>query len=165
MIKLNLGSGSVYKDGYINIDLYADNVDLKHDIRKPLPYKDNSVDEIYASHLIEHFTRKEWEEVRKDWYRVLKPNGLLHIKCPDLEQICKSFINDKDIRYDNPRTGISLIMMIYGGQEAFGKGQIHKNGFTLDKLGSDLELTGFQIETKEAKNDIYELEVKCRKPQ
>jgi len=148
---------------------YTHNLDSKARVAIPAKFRQKLEDGAIITRGLDRclfvFTRKEWEEVRKDWYRVLKPNGLLHIKCPDLEQICKSFINDKDIRYDNPRTGISLIMMIYGGQEAFGKGQIHKNGFTLDKLGSDLELTGFQIETKEAKNDIYELEVKCRKPQ
>ena len=55
MIKLNLGCGVYYKPGYINIDMFeseiADEIaDICH-----LEYEDNSVDEIEASHIIEHF--------------------------------------------------------------------------------------------------------------
>lgn len=162
-IKLNLGSGSRYKESYVNADLYAEKVDQRLDLREKLPYSDNEVNEIYASHLIEHFTRLEWKKIKKDWFRVLKPNGLLHILCPDLEQICKGFLEKKEIRWCIESNEMSWIEMIYGGQEPYGKGEEHKNGFTMDKLKKDLEEEGFV--NFEEKFNPNELELKCRKPQ
>ena len=55
-MKLNLGCGSKIYDGYVNLykyDIY--NVDIEHVLEKiPYPFKDNSVDEIILSHVLEH---------------------------------------------------------------------------------------------------------------
>ena len=54
-ILLHLGCGKRSLKGYINIDILKDeNVDLVADISK-LPYKNDSVDEIYSCCAIEHF--------------------------------------------------------------------------------------------------------------
>ncbi len=45
----------------------------------PLAYKDESVDEIYASHVLEHFPYNKTQEVLNDWVRVLKPGGRIRI--------------------------------------------------------------------------------------
>jgi predicted SAM-dependent methyltransferase len=155
-MKLNLGSGSIYKDGYINIDLYADKVDLKYDLRETLPYEDNSIDEIYASHIIEHFTRQEWKKIKKDWYRVLKIGGIMEIRCPDLETCMRAFLENKE-----GKKWTWWILTIYGGQEDYGLGQEHKNGFTLDKLIKDLEEENFKI--LKAKSENEEIQIICQK--
>ncbi len=58
MIKLNLGCGDNILKDWINIDAYNDKADEKFNVEK-LPYLDNSVDIILASHIIEHFTFKK----------------------------------------------------------------------------------------------------------
>jgi len=82
-VKLNVGCGTDYKEGYIGIDRakFTEHVDIVLDIeKKKLPFKDNSVDECYCAHVLEHVDRPELliEEMK----RVLRPGGLLHIVSP-----------------------------------------------------------------------------------
>lgn len=131
-MKLNLGCGPDHKAGYINIDLYCPDADLKHDLTKPLPFEDESVDEIWASHVIEHLSRDEWEFAKNDWARVLKKGGKLEIFCPELEHCILNFLrNYQDKKWEY------WIKTIYGSQERAG--EFHKNGFTYEKLENDLK--------------------------
>lgn len=55
MIKLNLGCGSDYRKGYINVDSNRKiKADVYMDLNKKFPFKNNSVDEIYCKNLFEH---------------------------------------------------------------------------------------------------------------
>lgn len=61
-LKLNLGCGKVIRPGWINHDIVpADGVDIVYDLElcgsEPFPLADGSVEEIHASHLIEHIDR------------------------------------------------------------------------------------------------------------
>lgn len=129
IIKLNLGSGTTRYEGWKNVDFdrkckpdYVANV-------KKLPFKDNSIDEIFASHILEHTTIQD--DVLKEWERVLKPNGRITIAVPDLFQLLAEY-----------RAGIiDLIYFtatIYGAKE-FGKewdkkAHTHCQVFTPDML-------------------------------
>ncbi len=94
-IKLNLGCGTDYKDGWVNIDNNSDNnitkLDLDWDLRNPLPYKDNSVDFIYNEHFIEHLTVEEGQTLITDAMRVLKPGGVLRIATPNLATVVERY--------------------------------------------------------------------------
>jgi SAM-dependent methyltransferase len=50
---------------------------------KYLPFKDNTLDFVYSSHLIEDFTLEQWRGFLPEWVRVLKPGGYLVILIPD----------------------------------------------------------------------------------
>jgi len=84
-IKLNIGSGVTKRIGpdWINVDILH-GVDLRRDIRKGLPYKDNSVDFIYSEHFIEHLSIDEAISFFKECYRVLKHGGVIRTATPDL---------------------------------------------------------------------------------
>lgn len=81
-MKLNLGCGNVHMDGYVNVDnepsAAADKVvDLNV---FPWPFPDNSADEVYCSHVLEHV-----DDVLKaitEIHRVLKPDGVLRVIAP-----------------------------------------------------------------------------------
>jgi predicted SAM-dependent methyltransferase len=94
---LNIGCGTDYKDGWINIDNNSDNniekLDLNWDLRNPLPYKRNSVDFIFNEHFVEHLTVEEAQVIIKDLMRVLKPGGVLRIAMPNLEEAVDNYIN------------------------------------------------------------------------
>ncbi len=135
--KLNLGAGGwdTQKPGFLSVDLYAD-ADLVHDVSKPFPYDNNSVEEIYASHIIEHLTRQEWQIALPEWYRILKTDGKLEIYCPDLEACLVGFLSQ-------PTHRDWWIKTIYGSQT--GPGQVHQNGFTFESLKNDLLTSNFKI--------------------
>ena len=94
MIRLNLGCNDLPMDGWTNID---SDIRVKPDLVADclnLPYEDNSVDEIYAGHLLEHTTPEE--EALREWHRVLKVGGKITITVPDVEKLLKLF-NKKEI--------------------------------------------------------------------
>ena len=73
-LRLNLGSGYKKIKGFINVDLNATNADIKHNLNKySYPFKDNSVDYILASHILEHL--KEPMDFFKELQRILKTGG------------------------------------------------------------------------------------------
>lgn len=94
---LNVGCGTDYKKGWINLDNNSDNnidkLDLNWDLRNPLPFEDNSIDYIFNEHLIEHLTVEEGQVAIKDMMRVLKPGGVMRIATPDLEVAVDKYIN------------------------------------------------------------------------
>ena len=95
---MHLGCGTVYKEGWINIDNNSDNniqkLDLDWDLRKSLPFHDNSVDFIYNEHFLEHLTVEEGISAIKDFFRVLKPGGVMRIAMPDLEKIVHGYLDE-----------------------------------------------------------------------
>lgn len=147
MIKLNLGSGGDYIDGFVNVDLYAEKADERYDIAK-LPYADNSVDEIRAYHVIEHFDFMQAYDVLKEWHRVLKPGSKIRIETPDLLESCKEFINaNEDGRWN-----------LYGHFFSTGwinPGLIHKFLYTEYQLRKNMIWAGFTDLTRLEPNSSY----------
>lgn len=82
IIKLDIGCGPHKKDGYLGIDILPQpGVDIVVDLNKePLPFPDNSIEEIYTSHFMEH--ANDVIKVIKEFDRVLKHNGILKIIVP-----------------------------------------------------------------------------------
>lgn len=136
MIKLNLGSGDDYIDGYINVDLYAEKADERFDVAT-LPYDDNTVDEIRAYHVIEHFDYMAVQYVLKEWLRVLKPNGKIKIETPDFLESCREFVN----------TDLEGRWKLYGhffSTAWVNPGFIHKFLFTESELVAMMQNIGFR---------------------
>lgn len=81
-MKINLGCGREIKEGYVNVDVSKDEgVDVVWDLNSlPLPFKDNSVDEVVCSHVLEHLV--DPYPLVLDVHRILKPCGVFHCKLP-----------------------------------------------------------------------------------
>ena len=77
-MKLNLGCGKHHKAGYVNIDIAPEvNPDMLIDLSKGiLPYEDNSINEIYSSHFLEHIPVYAQIGLLRECYRVSKPGAL-----------------------------------------------------------------------------------------
>jgi SAM-dependent methyltransferase len=83
-IKLNLGSGPRFKEGFVNVDLYAKGAEVSHDLNiYPYPFKNNSVDFILAAHIVEHL--KEPMDFFLEIQRILKVGGRALIVCPHVD--------------------------------------------------------------------------------
>ncbi len=65
---------------------------LAHDVNKGLFFPDNSVDGIYASHLLEHLSRSKGRFFVKESYRVYKSGGVIRLVIPDLKSYIKEYI-------------------------------------------------------------------------
>lgn len=99
MKKLHLGCGNVFIPGFIHVDLMDfSHIDYKQSIDDLSNFEDNSVDLIYACHVLEHFKRNEIEKVLKEWHRVLKPGGVLRLSVPGFEEIVSIYSKHKDIK-------------------------------------------------------------------
>lgn len=128
-LRLNLGCHRWPLKGFVNIDLdpvfaYDLQADCLH-----LPYEDNSVDEIYAGHLLEHTTLEE--NALKEWHRVLKPGGLITITVPEI-QACLDW-------YRNGGCDLAFLQgAVFGGQDRVE--QNHHQLFTKDILLSQMRL-------------------------
>ena len=84
-IKLNLGCGTRKLPGYVNIDINKECApDMLADVRKLDRIDDNSVEEIIAIHLFEHFFYWEVPAILAGWSTKLKEGGKLIIECPDV---------------------------------------------------------------------------------
>lgn len=81
MVKLNLGSGWHYLDGYVNVDLHHD-ADVKADLRQ-FECAPCSVDSVLTTHTIEHLTRDDGIALIRRCYDWIKPGGRLEIETPD----------------------------------------------------------------------------------
>jgi glycosyltransferase involved in cell wall biosynthesis len=142
-LKLHLACGHDYTEGYINIDLYAPEdavCDARFDVMK-LPYPDNSVDEIKAFHIIEHFHFFEIQEVLKEWYRVLKPGGRLWLETPDFLESCRSFVEGSpSMHIEDWR----VLLYNHFFAHAWIPGQTHKFLFTETQLRTNFEWAGFK---------------------
>lgn len=84
-VKLHLGCGRNILDGWINLDITdSDGVDVIADLdncrNEMLPFLENSIDEFYASHLIEHL--KNPLPFMEELYRVAKPDAKALFRVP-----------------------------------------------------------------------------------
>lgn len=99
---LNFGCGSVFHADWNNIDLLEHKDVLKWDIRKDLPYPNNSFDFAYSSHVLEHMSLEDAAKLLGEIFRIMKPGAILRTAVPDLERICKEYITNIDAARQNP---------------------------------------------------------------
>ena len=93
-IKIHVGCGGMRWQDYINVDLHPYSLsvhdrsrsgcvaDVYADMRS-LGLADNSIDEVFTSHTIDHFNRWVALDMLTDWYRMFKPGGTLIIEVAD----------------------------------------------------------------------------------
>jgi hypothetical protein len=95
-MKLNLGCGNAPLEGYENLD--------RSNGKEAFPLTgiaDGSVDEVRASHILEHFPHEQTRDVLKEWVRVLKPGGVLKIAVPDFYKLAELYLKGENIPIQN----------------------------------------------------------------
>lgn len=90
-MKLDLGAGPISPEGFTPLG------NVNGTVIYPLPYPDNSIDEIRASHVLEHFPHSEVAAVLADWMRALKPGGTLRVAVPDFGDIAQRYVEGQNI--------------------------------------------------------------------
>ncbi|MFJ6327202.1 MULTISPECIES: class I SAM-dependent methyltransferase [unclassified Rhizobium] len=80
-MRIDIGCGSVKLDGFLGVDRFSlPGVDVVCDINRGLPFADNSVAYIHASHSLEHF--EDLKRVMSEVVRVCKDRAILTIFSP-----------------------------------------------------------------------------------
>lgn len=157
-MKLNLGCGKEYKKGFINIDSYDLTIADKKMSVDNLKYPPNTVEEIHAQQLIEHFGFLKTVYILAEWFRVLKPGGILLIETPHLEESFKRFLDG------TLETRKEIITWIFGLDS---QGMTHYFCFPEELLRTTLKKTGFrniqETYLEEEKNHPG-LRIICKKP-
>ena len=135
-MKLHLGCGKRnFGDDWIHID--GSNYPHIHsnDITK-LDFEDNTVDLIYASHVLEYFDREEVVDVLNEWKRVLKPGGILRVAVPHFRMMVYLYNHEE---YDLD----SFLGPIFGKMKMGDKTIYHKTVYDFKSLKKVLDSVGF----------------------
>ena len=132
MININMGCGRRdFGKDWVHIDggdyTHLDSNDIFN-----LSYEDNSVDLIYASHIIEYFDREEVEDVLKEWIRVLKPDGILRLAVPNFEEMVSLYM-ECDYQLEK------FLGPLYGRMSMGNEVIYHKTTYDFKSLTSLLE--------------------------
>tara|TARA_R110000822_G_scaffold95140_2_gene217755 strand:+ start:7407 stop:7949 length:543 start_codon:yes stop_codon:yes gene_type:complete len=143
MIKINMGCGwRNFGSDWVHIDGGDyDHLDYES-ITNLNQFKDNSVDLIYASHVIEYFDCEEIKKLLKEWKRILSPEGKLRLAVPDFSSMCSLY-----------SSGISLNHFtgpLYGRMPMGDKWIYHKTVYDFKSITVLLEGCGF------TKVELYE---------
>ena len=133
-MKLHLGAGAKYLPGYMHIDVNEHpHIDHIADVRDLSFLETGIAEEIYASHVLEHFTRLEIKDVLAEWARVLHPGGILRLAVPDFEAAVAEYQNNKSLN--------AVLGLLYGGQDY--QHNFHYQAYDFNRLSGLLEEIGF----------------------
>lgn len=174
-MKLNLGCGSRVPDGWINVDyalgarlakapifrvmnrrLGLFNLDWNerihiHNLTKKFPWADSSIDVVYSSHTLEHFTKEDGRMFLAECHRVLRKNGIIRIVVPDLRYIVDEYIAGR-IKADD---FVERLDVLYGNSMSALKNRLspfiqfpHKCMYDSSRLLKILKETGFDASNR-----------------
>ena len=142
-LTLNVGCGERTYEEYpsdhkcINYDArnIPGHTDVVGDVRDLSIYRDEYFNYILASDIIEHFPILETPMILKEWGRILKPGGIIEFRLPDLDAICRAYVEK---RQDARLTS----WLLYGGQDY--PGNFHFVCFDRQFLNSIIVPIGFK---------------------
>ncbi len=100
-LKLNLGCGTIKKKGFVNIDI-SKNVDLRLDLRKKLPFQNDSIEYIFSEGFFGYLSYKDGTAINvlRDYLRVLKNGCKIRIVIPDHEKFFTAYTNKNNSYFD-----------------------------------------------------------------
>jgi predicted SAM-dependent methyltransferase len=99
-IFVELGSGDrAGQGGWITIDM-TKHCDIFWDLRKGLPFSNDSVAKIYSSHFFEHLSFKEAQDFLIECKRVLAPGGKFLICIPNAKIYLEAYVTGKNLPFD-----------------------------------------------------------------
>ena len=134
-MRVELASGERPHNGYLHCDMrLLESTDLVCRV-EVLPFADNSVESLLASHIIEHFSYWEIDRVLEEWYRVVRPGGNILIITPKFAYIAHGYVEGW-MDYTESRS------RMFGGQDY--PGNFHSTMFDSPSMGKTLEKAGFK---------------------
>lgn len=132
-VRLHLGAGPHSMKGWVNHDMDVD-------LRRPLPYKDGSVDFIFTEHVLEHLRQRDGWNFLEECYRILKVGGAIKTVVPSPVEMEKrktpsylSFLKERGWADGTWKSTMKYIIFLHN----------HESLWTADLLGSVKRAIGF----------------------
>lgn len=116
-IKLDLGCGKYLKEGFTGLDIKDFGQDIVWDVRHGIPLPNESVEEVYCSHFLEHLTYSELELVMDELIRIMSQNATMRISVPHsdttgaYDYAHRTIWNEKAFQGFLPSAGFNIISM------------------------------------------------------
>ena len=170
---LNVGCGPETESkirGFDNDDWKEIRLDIDEDVNPDIVgtltemklVETASVDAVYSAYNIDHIYAHEVPIALGEFYRVLKDDGLVIIKCPDLQSVAEAVVQDKllDTLYVSPIGPISAIDIMYGNRQEISDGNTYmekKVGFTYTALDRSFFEAGFETRYGGRSQNAWEL--------
>ena len=105
---LEIGAGSKKgTNGWTTLDIGRD-CDICWDLRKGIPFPNNSIDGIYTSHTLEHIPFKDLLKLIKECLRCLKIEGYLSVSVPSAKYYIDAYSSKKYFRKNGEGWGLGL---------------------------------------------------------
>ena len=132
-MKLNLGCGDKKMEGYVNVDVCG-TPDLNYDLSCfPWPFEDNSADEVFSSHFLEHVP--DYEKTILEIHRILKPDGILHFLVPHFRNpVSVWHLHKWTFSIFTCDLLCAKIPYQWGGKQLFKKEKVHINFVFINRL-------------------------------
>lgn len=160
LTKLHLGSGSRRLSGWVNVDMTGADVNLDMATNR-LPFRENTFTSVVCQHVVEHLDMEdELPHALCEVRRVMKPEGEFWIATPDMEKICRCYVDEKGkalYRYVTDRDPLSITPDAPQQNivnTLFYERGLHKNLFDFDILAWTLGQCGFNTIVRVTENDL-----------
>lgn len=137
-MKLHIG-GRERKEGWSILNAQPGPVvDIVGDFRDLSGFEDESVDAVYASHVLEHLDMaSEALAALKELHRIVRPDGCVMISVPDVAILSQLILHPQA----TPELQLHLMRVLFGGQT--DPWDYHKSGYTEAVLLGFLGNAGF----------------------
>lgn len=99
-ILLEIGAGNRKgNNGWLTMDIRRD-CDILWDLRKGIPFPDESIHKIYSSHFFEHLSFQEGQHFLDECLRVLSPGGEFSVCVPNARLYVEAYMSNTDLDED-----------------------------------------------------------------
>lgn len=152
-LKLHIGCGPHWLDGWVNIDV--DPAPFAVNVIRGLPFADGSASHVFVSHLLEHlYFPRDVLPFIAELKRVLAPGGRVRIVVPDVARAIAAYV-ESDARFfesrreiwswwpENPTRLEDFLAYAGAGPEPSYLFESHKFGYDFETLAKVLSEAGF----------------------
>jgi predicted SAM-dependent methyltransferase len=141
-LRLNFGCGTSRLEGWINVDLIGLPVDLSWDIRRPLPFEEDTVEAIFHEHVFEHIDAYRGYHFLKECHRILKPGGVMRMVLPDAARYLASYF-DPEHKFLNVWRAERFTPMLAVQEEFYSFG--HRAMYDYETVALFCRVIGFEV--------------------
>ena len=160
--RLHVGCGARRVSGFLNVDVAGSELDI--DLASgELPFPDATFTAVVSQHVIEHLElHSELLPLLQDIHRVMKPGAELWLSCPDMNTVCRLYVEGRvqalvdDRRARWPSYSLNGTPDQHFINDLFHQHGEHQNLFDFDLLAWALRTSGFRNVEKKTERELLE---------